>query len=85
MVTVAAAKAMNVPGFGLLVGGHANLVVFGQPDIIEALRFHAPPRQVVSHGQRVDLSRMQALVRSADELSSRSSGWVTNHSSERPR
>lgn len=74
MVTVAAAKAMNVPGFGLSVGAHANLVVLGQPDIIEALRFHAPPRQVVSHGQRVDLSRMQALARDADEPSSRSSG-----------
>jgi cytosine deaminase len=85
MVTVAAAKAMNVPGFGLLVGGHANLVVLGQPDIVEALRFHAPPRQVVSHGQRVDLQRMQALARGADELSSRSSGCGTNHSSERPR
>jgi cytosine/creatinine deaminase len=72
MVTVAAAKAMNVLDFGLSVGDHANLVVLGQPDIIEALRFHAPPLQVVSHGQRIDLSRMQALARGADELSSRS-------------
>ena len=69
MVTVAAAKAMNVPDFGLSVGAHANLVVLGQPDIVEALRFHAPPRQVVSHGQRVDLSRMQALAHGADEPS----------------
>jgi hypothetical protein len=60
---------MNVPGFGLSIGAHANLVVLGQPDIVEALRFHAPPWQVVSHGQRVDLSRMQALARGADEPS----------------
>ena len=66
MVTVAAAKAMNVRDHGLAVGANANLVVLGQPDVVEVLRFHAPPRCVVSHGRRVDLARMQELARAAD-------------------
>ena len=63
MVTVAAAKAMNLPNHALAVGAAANLVVLGEPDVVEALRFHAAPRHVVSHGRRVDLARMQALAR----------------------
>lgn len=63
MVTVAPAKAMNVSGHDIAVGANANLVVLGQPDVIEALRYHAPPRHVVSHGRRVDLDRMQHLAR----------------------
>ena len=65
MATVAAAKAMNVPNHALAVGAAANLVVLGEPDVVEALRFHAAPRHVVSHGRRVDLARMQALAREA--------------------
>lgn len=62
MVTTAPAKAMNLQDFGLAVGAQANLVVLGRPDIIEALRFHTPPRHVVSQGRRVDLARMQQLA-----------------------
>lgn len=62
MVTTAPAKAMNLQGFGLAVGAQANLVVLGRPDVIEALRFHTPPRHVVSQGRRVDLARMQQLA-----------------------
>lgn len=62
MVTTAPAKAMNLRDFGLAVGSQANLVVLGRPDIIEALRFHTPPRHVVSQGRRVDLARMQQLA-----------------------
>jgi hypothetical protein len=65
MATVAGAKAMNVPNYGLAVGADANLVVLGEPDVVEALRFHAAPRHVVSHGRRVDLARMQELARAA--------------------
>jgi len=63
MATVAPAKAMNVPNHALAVGAEANLVVLGEPDVVEALRFHAPPRHVVSHGRRVDLARMRALAK----------------------
>jgi hypothetical protein len=63
MATVAGAKAMNVPNHGLAVGANANLVVLGEPDVVEALRFHAAPRHVVSHGRRVDLARMRELAR----------------------
>jgi cytosine deaminase len=65
MTTVAGAKAMNVPHHAVAAGAEANLVVLGEPDVVEALRFHATPRHVVSHGRRIDLARMQALSRAA--------------------
>ena len=54
MVTTDAAAAMNVGEFGLVVGKPAHLVVLDAPDVIEALRWHAPPAQVISHGRRLD-------------------------------
>jgi cytosine deaminase len=63
MATVAPAKAMNIPNHALAVGAAANLVVLGEPDVVEALRFHAAPLHVVSDGRRVDRVRMQALAR----------------------
>jgi cytosine deaminase len=54
MVTTDAAKAMNVGEFGLVVGKPAHLVVLGAPDVIEALRWHAPPAHVISHGRLLD-------------------------------
>jgi cytosine deaminase len=62
MITVAPAAAINVADFGLAVGTAANLVVLDQPDVVEALRFHAPPRCVISHGRIVDLARMRDLA-----------------------
>ena len=62
MITVAPARAINLPNHRLAVGAEANLVVLGETDAIEALRFHVPPRHVVSHGRRVDLARMQELA-----------------------
>lgn len=53
MVTVEAARAMGVRDHQLQVGGAANLVVLDQPDVAEALRFHAAPRAVISHGQLI--------------------------------
>jgi cytosine/creatinine deaminase len=61
MITVAAARAMNISGFGIAVGAAANLVVLDQRDVVEALRFHAPPRWVISDGRCVDLARMRLL------------------------
>jgi cytosine/creatinine deaminase len=63
MITTAPAKAMNVADFGLAIGRPANLVVLDQPDVVEALRFHAPPRAVISHGRIVDLEKMRDLAR----------------------
>jgi cytosine deaminase len=54
MITTEAAKAMNVGEFGLALGNPAHLVVLDAPDVIEALRWHAPPAQVVSHGRVLD-------------------------------
>lgn len=62
LVTTAPAKAMNVRGHGIAVGANANMVVLGQPDVVEALRFHAAPAHVISHGRRVDAARMQELA-----------------------
>ena len=62
MTTVAPAKAMNLSDHAPAVGAPANLVVLGEPDVVEALRFHAAPRHVVSRGRRVDLARMRALA-----------------------
>ena len=62
MVTVAGARAMNIADFGLSVGAPAHLVVLDQRDVVDALRFHAPPRHVISHGRRVDLERMWKLA-----------------------
>jgi cytosine deaminase len=62
MITLAAAKAMNIPNFGIAKGQPAHLVVLDQPDVVEALRFHAPPRMVISHGRVVDLPKMRELI-----------------------
>ena len=61
MITVHAARAMNVKDHELKVGAKANLVVLGQPNVLEALREHSAPRFVVSHGNLVDHSKMEAL------------------------
>lgn len=62
MITVNPAKALHIADFGIAVGAPANLVVLGQPDIADALRFHDRPRAVINHGRLVDLDRMTALA-----------------------
>ena len=54
MITIDAAKAMNVAEFGIAEGALANLVVLDHPDVTEALRFHAPPAWVISNGRVID-------------------------------
>jgi cytosine deaminase len=54
MITTAAAQAMNLGDFGLAVGKPAHLVVLDAPDELEALRWHAMPAYVVSHGRLLD-------------------------------
>ncbi|QPF90541.1 amidohydrolase family protein [Bradyrhizobium commune] len=62
MITTRAAAAMNLERYGLGLGCDANLVVLDQGDVTEALRFHTPPRIVISHGRVVDMNRMRALA-----------------------
>ena len=54
MVTTRAAHAINVQQHKLEVGAPANLVVLEAPDVLEALREHAPPLTVISHGKLLD-------------------------------
>lgn len=61
MVTVNAAKAMNLKGHKLEIGGNANLVVLDQPNVLEALREHSAPKVVVSHGKLIDQSKKEPM------------------------
>jgi cytosine deaminase len=62
MITVHAARAMNLAGYGLEPGNPANLVVLEAPDVLEALRDHAPPAHVISRGKVVDSAAMRRLA-----------------------
>lgn len=62
MITTAPARAMNIENHSLAVGNAANLVVLDQPDVNEALRFHAAPAAVISHGRVVDLAKMKDMA-----------------------
>jgi len=59
MVTTRAAQAINLQQHKLEAGAPANLVVLEAPDVLEALREHAAPLAVVSHGKLVDQSSMR--------------------------
>jgi cytosine deaminase len=65
MITINGAAAIKLAHFGLAEGALANLVVLEQPDVIEALRYHGPPRHVVSNGKVIDQARMRALATAA--------------------
>lgn len=62
MVTTQAARCMGLRDFEIRVGVPANLVVLGQPDVLEALRFHAKPVATISHGRLVDLTEILRRV-----------------------
>jgi len=64
LVTIDAARSMNIREFGLGPGCSANLVILNEPNTVEALRNHAAPRYVVSQGRVVDLERMRDLANS---------------------
>jgi cytosine deaminase len=64
MITTDAARAMNVGEFGLAVGKPAHLVVLDAPDELEALRWHAPPAHVISHGRPIDAERLRRMAES---------------------
>jgi cytosine/creatinine deaminase len=62
MITVNAARAMNLVQYGLCEGARADLVILDQQDVLETLRFHAPPVWVISNGRIVDQARMKAIA-----------------------
>jgi cytosine/creatinine deaminase len=62
MITTRAAQAIGLRDFGLRTGSQANLVVLDAPNVLEAFRYHAAPRHVISHGKLVDRSKMAALA-----------------------
>jgi cytosine/creatinine deaminase len=51
MITVNAARAMGIENHPLKVGNPANLVVLDVSDVLEALRYHRPPVQVIREGK----------------------------------
>ncbi len=53
MVTTNPAAALGVPGYGLRVGGPADLVVFDAPSAADALRLVAPRYLVLRAGRVV--------------------------------
>jgi cytosine/creatinine deaminase len=65
MITVNAAAAINLSGFGISQGAIANLVVLDCPDVVEALRFHSAPAHVISNGKTVDQVRIRELARAS--------------------
>jgi cytosine deaminase len=62
MITGSAAEAMGLGDFALKEGATANLVVLSAPNILEALREHAAPLHVVSHGKLVDLEKVRSIA-----------------------
>ena len=61
MITTNPARAMNVKNHAIQVNAPANLVVLKAPNVIEALREHAAPEYVISHGKLIDKAKMEAI------------------------
>lgn len=59
MVTIDAARAMNLKNFELKTGALANLVVLKEKSVYEAIWNHAEPLHVVSHGKLIDKDAMR--------------------------
>ncbi|HEY5668482.1 MAG TPA: amidohydrolase family protein [Anaerolineales bacterium] len=62
MITRRAAQSIGLRDFGLKVGAPAHLVILGQPNVLEALRYHPVPLHVISHGELVDPARVDAIL-----------------------
>lgn len=66
MITRNAAQAMNLNDHQLNVGTSANLVILNAPNVLEAIREHAAPRYVISHGQLVDRVQIESIIRTSE-------------------
>jgi len=62
MVTTEAAKCIGLENFTLQIGAQANLVVLDEPDVLEALRNHAAPAWVISHGKVIDQDAVKQIA-----------------------
>src|SRR5215216_2914895 len=62
MVTVNAARAMNINHHLLKTGNAANLVVLSAPNVLEALREHAAPLYVISNGNLINHAKMETVA-----------------------
>ncbi|MEA2002549.1 MAG: amidohydrolase family protein [Actinomycetota bacterium] len=61
-ITINPAAAIGLDDHTLAVGNMANLVVVEGETIAEALRFHAAPLAVVSHGHLVDRDALRSMA-----------------------
>jgi cytosine/creatinine deaminase len=66
MITVHAARAMNLGDHTLKIGAPANLVVLTAPNVVEALREHVAPLYVISHGHLIDRAGMEGVTRTGE-------------------
>jgi cytosine deaminase len=66
MITTRSAQAMGLRDFELKVGAPAHLVILDAPNVLEALRDHAAPTHVISHGSLVDQIKMRDMARSPE-------------------
>jgi len=62
MITVNAARAMNINDHLLKTGNAANLVVLSAPNVLEALREHAAPLYVISNGNLINHAKMETVA-----------------------
>ena len=62
LVTTSAARSLGLTNHRLEIGAPANLVILQGETITEALRFHAAPLAVVSHGRWIDREAMRKLA-----------------------
>jgi len=61
MATILPIRRLGIQHSGIAAGAPADLVILGRNSIQEALRFHAPPKWVISRGRLVDGDKMVRL------------------------
>ena len=61
MISGTPTRRLGITHPGITAGAPADLVILGKPDLIEALRFHLPPKWVISKGKLVDSAKMETL------------------------
>jgi len=59
LISVNAAKCINLPKFPLKEKANANLVVLDAKTVCEAFRYHAAPTHVISHGKLVQVDDLK--------------------------
>jgi cytosine deaminase len=62
MITTEAGKAIGLKDFELREGTPAHLVVLGEENILDALRYHSEPRWIISHGKLVDKEKYRKMA-----------------------